>query len=40
MSIKNTRPYVGRIKIRSIARIGRIKVVDYGSKTKIKNKCK
>lgn len=40
MSVKKIRPYVGRIKIKSIARIGRIKVINHGSKAKIKNKVK
>jgi len=38
MSVENKKVFIGRIRYKSIARIGRIKGAVYGGETETKNK--
>lgn len=34
------KPFIGRIKVRRIGKIGRLKVLEVGGKAKAKGKCR
>lgn len=38
MSCRKTKLYVGRIKVRCLGRVGRVRVVGYGGKVKVESK--